>query len=91
VINAIVKKILGDADAKKVKSYQKITTLIREKEKEFENLTEAQVKEKTKAFRARFEGLDFEKDEDSLKIKNILEEIKIEAFALVVQATKLLY
>lgn len=91
VIDAIVKKILGDADAKKVKSYQKITTLIREKEKEFENLTEAQVKEKTKAFRARFEGLDFEKDEDSLKIKNILEELKIEAFALVVQATKLLY
>jgi preprotein translocase subunit SecA len=39
------------------------------------------VKEKTAEFRNKFEGLDFQNGEDSIKINEILEEIKFEAFA----------
>jgi len=48
------------------------------------------VKNKTNEFKALFVDLDFEKEEDSKKIKKILEGIQLEAFALVKTTCKLI-
>ena len=82
--------IFGDPDTKKINNYKKVVELIKEKEEEFKNFSLDDVKAKTKEFQAKFEWLDFQKEEDSIKIKKILEEIKIEAFANVRHACKLL-
>lgn len=39
------------------------------------------VQAKTRDFMAKFEGLDYRKDEDYQQIRSILNEIKFEAFA----------
>jgi preprotein translocase subunit SecA len=64
---------------------------IKSKEKDFENMTLEDVKAKTKEFQDKFKDLDFTQEEDAIEIKKILEEIKVEAFALVKQASKLIY
>jgi preprotein translocase subunit SecA len=90
MLNEIIKKIFGDPSEKKVAYYTKLVEEIHKKEEQFKNYSLEDVKNKTQEYKKLFEGLDFEIEEDSKKIKKILDEIKLEAFALVKQATKLL-
>lgn len=91
MIESLIKKLLGDPDVKKVKAYTKLVEEVNEFEKQMEHFTQEDIFTKTASLRARFDGLDFKNPEDSIKIKNILSEIKTEAFAVVKQACKLLY
>ena len=91
MIERIITSIFGDPDVKKIKQYRTVVELIKKEESQFENFTLEDIQEKTKAFQALFEGLDFLKPEDSIKIKQILSEIKAPAFALVKQTCKLLF
>ena len=75
----------------KVKQLTKVLTKIKEFEKSQENYTLDDVKKKTQEFKELFVWLDIHSKEDSKKIKDILESIKAEAFALVKTTAKLLY
>ncbi len=88
MLENIYKAIFGDLDDKKIKRYQKIIEAIRIREKDFEDLTPEQIKEKTAEFKTKFEWLHFKNPEDSKKIKEILDDIKVDAFALVKTAAK---
>ncbi|MDD3646647.1 MAG: preprotein translocase subunit SecA, partial [Candidatus Gracilibacteria bacterium] len=90
MIENIIKSIFGDPSEKKVKEYTKQVEKINEFYNSFENLNLSQVKEKTLEFKAMFEGLDFQNPEDSEKIKSILDNINLEAFALVKHACRIL-
>ncbi len=90
MIDNIIKAIFGDPDKKKIKNYQKIVELIRQKEEEFVNFSLVDVQNKTLEFKKMFEWLDFKNAEDSKKIKNILKEILPEVFANHKTACKLL-
>jgi preprotein translocase subunit SecA len=90
MLEDIIKKIFGDPDTKKIKNYSVIVEEINKKYEEFSEYTLDDVKLKTNEFRAKFEGLDFKVEEDSVKINEILEEIKIEAFANIKKACFLL-
>ena len=90
MITSIINKIFGDPDEKKVKQYSKIVEEINKKYEEFSKFNLDDVKLKTNEFRAKFEGLDFKKEEDSKKIKKILDEIKVEAFANLKRACAIL-
>ena len=90
MLNEIIKKIFGDPSEKKVAYYTKLVEEIHKNEEKFKNFSLEDVKNKTLEYKKLFEGLDFEIEEDSKKIKEILDEIKLEAFALVKQATKLI-
>ncbi|MDQ7009917.1 MAG: preprotein translocase subunit SecA [Candidatus Gracilibacteria bacterium] len=90
MLEDIIKKIFGDPDTKKVKKYSIIVEEINKKYEEFSEFSLDDVKSKTNEFRSKFEGLNFQKEEDSVKIKEILESIKIEAVANFKQACTLL-
>ena len=90
MINALITKIFWDPSEKKVKSYYKIVDEINKKYEEFSNLSLEDVKNKTLEFKKLFEWLDFENKEDAKKIKDILNEIKVDAFALVKHTARLL-
>lgn len=70
-------------DAKKISKYEKIVKRIQDRELDYHSFTPEQFKEKTAEFKAMFAGLDFKNVEDSKKIRQILDDIKIDAFALV--------
>jgi len=91
MIDNIIKAIFGDPDKKKLKKYEKIVEKIKQKQKEFENFSLDEVKSKTLEFKKMFEWLDFRKTQDSIKIKEILNQILPDAFANLMQATKLIY
>jgi len=90
MLNEIIKKIFGDPSEKKVAYYTKLVEEIHKNEEKFKDFSLEDVKNKTQEYKKLFEGLDFQVEEDSKKIKDILDEIKLEAFALVKQATKLI-
>jgi len=90
MIDNILRKLFGDPSEKQVVEYSKMLAWVHAAEKKFENLSADDVKIKTAEFKALFDGLDFRMEQDSVKIKTILEDIKLEAFALVKQACKLL-
>jgi len=90
MIENIIKAIFGDPDTKKIKKYSKIVEEINEKYKSFSDYTIEDVQNKTQEFRNKFQGLDFKVEEDSVKINEILEEIKIEAIANLKQTCTLL-
>ncbi len=90
MIEKIIKSIFGDPSEKKVKEITKVIEKIKEVEKAQENYSLQDIQNKTKEFKVMFEWLDFEKEEDSTKIKEILDTIKVEAFALVKTACKLI-
>ena len=90
MLESIIKKIFGDPDVKKIKKYSAIVEEINKKYEEFSDFNLDDVKLKTNEFRAKFDGLDFKKEEDSIKIKEILDEIKVEAFANLKRACALL-
>ena len=90
MIETIIKSIFGDPSEKKVKEISKQIAKIREFEEKQKDYSLEDVKNKTAEFKALFEWLDFLKSEDSIKIKNLLNEITFEAFALVKTAAKLI-
>lgn len=90
MLDQIIKAIFGDPDKKKIANYKKIVEAIHQKEQEFSHFTLDDVKNKTSELKKLFEGLDFKNTDDSKKIKSLLNEIKIEAFANHKTACKLL-
>lgn len=90
MIEDIIKKIFWDPDKKKIKYYLKIVQEIHQKELEFEKFSIEDVQNKTKELKSLFDWLDFEKPQDSKKIKELLNQIKTEAFANLKQACKLI-
>ncbi len=90
MIEKIIKNIFGDPSEKKVKELTKLVEKIKEIEKSQENFTLEDIQNKTAEFKKLFEWLDFKNLEDSKKIKEILNNIKLEAFALVKTACKLI-
>ena len=90
MIESIIKSIFGDPSEKKVKEITKQISKIKDFEETQKSYSLEDVKNKTNEFKSLFEGLDFLKEDDSLKIKNILDEIKFEAFALVKTTAKLI-
>ena len=91
MIENIIKKIFGDPSEKKVKELSLQVEKINEAEKLYVSYSLEDVKNKTKEFQALFEWLDFEQEEDSKKILEILDDIKFEAFALVKTTCKLIF
>lgn len=83
MINTLITKIFGDPSEKRVKNYAHDLESIKLIEAKLQTeLTSIElVQEKTHGFMARFEGLDYRKDEDYGRIRSILNEIKFEAFA----------
>jgi len=90
MIEKIIKSIFGDPSEKKVKEITKLVNKIHEIEKSQEWYSIDDVQNKTAEFKAMFEWLNFKNEIDSEKIKEILESIKLEAFALVKTACKLI-
>ncbi|MDD2907899.1 MAG: preprotein translocase subunit SecA [Candidatus Gracilibacteria bacterium] len=90
MIESIIKAIFGDPSEKKVKEISRLVDKIKEFEKSQESYTLEDVKKRTAEFKAMFEGLDFRNAEDTKKIKEILNTIKTEAFALVKTAAKII-
>jgi secA DEAD-like domain len=91
MIEEIIRSIFGDPSDKKVKQLTKFLDKIKEAEKKQENYSLDDVKAKTAEFKEKFKGLDIDNKEDSKKIRELMEEIKAEAFALVKTTAKLLY
>ncbi|MDD5376895.1 MAG: preprotein translocase subunit SecA [Candidatus Gracilibacteria bacterium] len=83
MINNLITKIFGDPSEKRVKQYTRDLEAIKliEAKLEKELVSIELVQAKTRDFMARFEGLDYRKDEDYQQIRSILDEIKFEAFA----------
>ncbi len=90
MIEKIIKSIFGDPSEKKVKEISKLVEKIKEFEKTQENYSLEDVQNKTSEFKVMFEWLNFKNEVDSEKIKEILNNIKLEAFALVKTACKLI-
>lgn len=90
MIDDIIKAIFWDPDKKKIKFYSQIVQKIHTEEDAFASFTLEDVKNKTLELRALFNGLDFQNPEDSKKMKEILKEIMVPAFANLRQATKLI-
>lgn len=86
-------KLFGDPSQKKLKSYEKDLEIIKKIEVRLheEITTVEQIQAKTHEFQSRFSGLDIENTEDRPKIREILESIKHEAFALHRRACELIY
>ena len=72
----IAKKLFGSRNDRLIKTYSKTTTAINEFEDKFSNLSDMQLQEKTKEFRAR------------LKEGGSLDDLLPEAFAVVREASK---
>ncbi len=82
MIEKIIKSIFGDPDKKKIKKYEIILEEIRKSEEQFKDYGEEEIKQKTEEFKSKFKDLNFKNPEDSKKINQILDEIKVEALAL---------
>jgi preprotein translocase subunit SecA len=79
----MLKKLLGDPNARKLKKFQPIVTEISLLEEELQALSDEQLKSKTAEFKLRLEKADNNEEE-----KEILDEILPEAFAVVREAGK---
>lgn len=91
-LDNILKSIFWDPNEKQVKKYFAEIEIIKEIEKKFETefTTLEQVKTKTQEFKDKFIWLDIKEKEDKAKIKEILNSIKHEAFALHRTACKII-
>ncbi len=90
---SLITKIFGDPSEKKLKKYQKDLDAIKEFETKLQSeiQTIEEVQAKTHAFQSLFEGLDIGNIDDQKKIRETLESIKHEAFALHRRACSLIY
>lgn len=86
MIEQIIKSIFGDPDKKKLKHYESLVEKIKQASDKFKDFKEDDFKNKTLEFKELFKDLDFKNPEDSVKIKSILEDIKIDALGLIKQA-----
>ncbi len=86
-------KIFGDPSAKKLKSYEKDLEIIKKIEIRLheEITTVEQIQAKTHEFQSLFTDLDIEDSDDRVRVREILESIKHEAFALHRRACELIY
>jgi len=73
---SLLNKIIGDSNTRHIKRYQKIVTKINALEKEYEQLTDEQLREKTSIFKQR------------LTNGEKIQDIAVEAFATVREASK---
>ena len=89
----LISLIFWDPSQKKLKTYQKDLLQIKEIEvlmrKEISTIEEVQAR--THAFQSRFEWLNLDELDDRTKAKEILEEIKFQAFALHRRACEIIY
>jgi preprotein translocase subunit SecA len=76
VLRGLFKKIAGDSDQREIARLQKVVEVINERESEFEQLDDAELKAKTDEFRQRFMS------------GEALDDILVEAFAAVREAAK---
>jgi preprotein translocase subunit SecA len=85
--------LFPDPSAKKLRHYTKELDIIKGVEGKIreEITTIEQVQAKTHEFQSRFAGLNTDDEEDRKKMKEILEEIKFEAFALHRRTCELIY
>lgn len=85
--------IFGDPSEKKLRHYQKELSKIKEKEEKLRSEINSieEVQAKTHEFQSLFAGLDIENEDDRKKIREILESIKYEAFALHRRACEIIY
>jgi len=90
MINSIIIKIFWDPSEKKVNQYKKLVEEIHKKEEIYKDYSLDDIKNKTKNFKELFKDLNFKNEDDSKKIKEILDDIKLDAFAIVKQATKII-
>jgi preprotein translocase subunit SecA len=90
---SLLTTIFGDANAKRLKKYEKDLAEIKKIEAEYhETITTIdQVQAKTHEFQTRFAWLDIENEDDMDAIQTKLEETKHEAFALHRRACELIY
>ncbi len=79
----MLKRLLGDPNARKLKKYQPIVTEITLLEEEMQQLSDEQLKGKTTEFKRRLEQANNEEEE-----KELLSELLPEAFAVVREAGK---
>jgi preprotein translocase subunit SecA len=88
VIEKFIHSIFGEPSEKAVKEIAKNIPKIHIAEEKFADYSAEDIKKKTAEFQALFSELDIKNEADSVKIREILESIKIEAFALVKTACK---
>ncbi len=90
---SLIARIFGDPSEKKLKKYQKDLDKIKEFEVHLQNdiHTVEEIQAKTHGFQSLFEWLDITDHDDHVKIREILESIKHEAFALHRRACTLIY
>ena len=90
---SLISRIFGDPSDKKLKNYQKdlenIKAIETNMQTEIQSIEEVQAR--THVFQGLFAGLDIDNIEDREKIREILESIKHEAFALHRRACTLIY
>ena len=79
----MLKRLLGDPNARKLKKYQPIVSEIALLEEDIQQLTDEQLKGKTTEFKRRLEEANNDEEE-----KEILDELLPEAFAVVREAGK---
>jgi preprotein translocase subunit SecA len=79
----MLKKLLGDPNARKLKKFQPLLTEISLLEEELQTLSDEELKSKTTEFKLRLEKADNDEEE-----KELLDEILPEAFAVVREAGK---
>ncbi len=93
MISSLLLKIFGDPSEKKLKSYQKDLEKIKHIESQYKDeiSTVDQIQAKTHEFQSRFSWLSFDDENDFIKMKAILEEMKFEAFALHRRACEIIY
>ncbi len=89
----LISLIFWDPSQKKLKNYRKDLEIIRKIEWRFreEINTIEQVQAKTHEYQSRFEWLNVDDIDDRTKVREILESIKYEAFALHRRACELIY
>ena len=93
ILNSVITRIFGDPSERRVSEYRRIVEQIKVVEADFAQryTTIEAVQEKTREFRARFAVVAADDPEYAEKSKKLLEEIKIEAFALHRTACRIIY
>lgn len=90
MIESIIKTIIWDPDAKKLKKYNKDLVKIREIEDEYSQMTLEEIQARTSEIKTSFSGLDFNSPDGTKAISEWLESIKHEAAALWLRACTLI-
>jgi preprotein translocase subunit SecA len=93
MLDQIITKLFGDPSEKKLKLYQKELEKIKEIEINYRNeiATIEQVQAKTHEFQTRFAGLSIDNSDEIVKIRELLESTKYEAFALHRRTCEIIY